>query len=255
MPLREHRLRDLRIRGERAFRAVAPYAALKRRLIDDGYVFLVLPEDTPHRDRATFLNHTYWSAADGRDVLVDAEIDADVVAHVAWHHLARRALPGDAPATAAAMFLGESVASAFDLYVVGQLLRTSPRADYLTTQVPAMSAAAEDAGLSPDDVAALFDAVVSDPEAAFEAVRRLLFDASVALYAAPDVLSAQAVLERFTAQPYGALLHHYALSTWVLFARAYAAPSRDDDPALAMDRAIRSAPVALDWLVESWVGR
>ena len=255
MSLREHLVADLHIRGERAFRAIAPYAALKRRLIEDGYIFLVLPEHAAQLDRATFLNHTYWSAADGRDILMDDHIDADVVAHAAWHHVARLALPSAGPATAASMFLGESVASAFDLYVVGTLLRTSPRADYLTTQVPAMSAAAEGAGLTPEAIAALLDDVVQDPASAFESLRQLLFDASLALYAAPDAHAAQATLERLSAHRFGSLLHHYALSTWVLFARAYAGPAQADDPAFAMDAALRRAPVALDWLIENWVRR
>ena len=89
---------------------------------------------------------------------------------------ARKALATGAPPTAAALLLGESIASAFDLYAVGLLLRGAKRSDYLDTQVPALSAAALDAGLSPDALGALLASIAADPERAF-ADLQALFDA------------------------------------------------------------------------------
>jgi hypothetical protein len=118
----------LTLRGERDLAHIALYRSLKRMLVDDGVRFRVPGPRSPHGfwDRALFLNLTYWDARDPRDVLVDASLDADVLAHVAWHHAARKALGG--PVSADALFLGESVASAFDLYLVGRTLaHTAPR--------------------------------------------------------------------------------------------------------------------------------
>ena len=61
-----------------------------------------------------------------------------MVCHAAWHHVARKHFPAG-PLSADAMFLGEAVASAFDLYLVGRLLRHVPDAEFLETQVPAMT--------------------------------------------------------------------------------------------------------------------
>lgn len=108
-----------------------------------------------------FLNLTYWNS--------------------------RKALASGPAPTAAALFLGESVASAFDLYVVGQLLRQGTKNAYLSSQVPALSAAALDSGVT--------EAALAD-----------------------------------------------------------AGPAALDDPAMAMDRAVRAAPEALAWLESNWLG-
>ena len=66
---------------------------------------------------------------------------ADVVAHAAWHYLAARALAPAAGRSLSvdALFLGEAIASAFDVYLVGRLLGHAPRSTFLETQVPAMA--------------------------------------------------------------------------------------------------------------------
>lgn len=252
MPLQRLTLSELTIRGERPMRAIPVYAALKRRVIADRLTFRVLDGPTAHSDAALLLNLAWWHAGDGGDVLTDASIDADVITHVAWHHLTACALPSDRAPTAAAMFLGESIASAFDLFLVGRFLQTSPRADYLRTQVPAMTDAAMTAGLDEEGMAAILERVSGDPERAFADLRELLFDAATALYAAPTVDAAVAVLDDLTTRPLGPLLHHYALAAWVLYARAYASPPDDADPAVALDRALRDVSSPLAWLTERW---
>jgi hypothetical protein len=108
-------------------------------------------------DRALLLNLTFWAADSGGDVLVDDRIEADVVAHAAWHHLSARALahdlgaPPGPPPSVDALFLGEAIASAFDVYLVGRLLGHAPQSTFLETQVPAMALAASAAGLSEDE--------------------------------------------------------------------------------------------------------
>ena len=88
-----------------------------------------------------------------------------------------------------------------------------------------------------------------EPERAFEDLRALLFDAAIALLTCPGVAQAQAALEGFADRRFAPLLHHYQLSNWILYARAYAArPLGSDAVASDVDRALRQAPVSLDWL-------
>jgi hypothetical protein len=258
VPLRSVSLDDLTIEDEKSFSHVAVYAELKRMLRKSGHRFLVPAGGTPvNWDRALFLNLTFWSAEEGADVLCAPSLPADVLAHIAWHHLAAGELSGEtreAPC-AAALFFGEAIASAFDLYLVGRLLLNVPDSDFVTTQVSIMSEAAETAGLLEADFAALLDAVTADPERAFEDLRQLLFDASRALSTCRDAQAAQEVLESFARHRFASLLHHYQLSNWILYARAYAggAPAQEQR-VRELDASLRAAPVALDWLTERWLG-
>lgn len=258
MTLRTLSLADLTIRDERSFRHIGLYDALKRMLLADGVRFRVPARGSAHASwsRALFLNLTFWNASDPSDVLVDDAIDADVVAHVAWHHAARKALSsaGSGSVSADALFLGESIASAFDLYLVGRTLGREPGGDFLDTQVPAMAEVAEEQGVSPEQFEALLTDVAAEPEHAFEDLRALLFDAASALVRCVDVDGATATLDRYTHHRFAPLLHHYELSNWILYARAYAGSALEHDPQVrAVDRALREAPVSLDWLEKRWL--
>lgn len=250
MRLRARGLGELTIEEAATFRKVALWRALERVLRDGGYGFRV-PERAVGWDRVVFLNLTYWTAAGEGDLLPARRIPADVVAHVAWHALARRALPRP---TADAMLLGESIASAFDAYLVGRLLALAPRSRFLETQVEAMAAAARGAGLSRRGFERLLAGMAERPAAAFESLRGLLAGAAFALVRCPDLDAAAAALERLDAHPMAPLLHHFELSNWILHARAYGdlAP---DPGARAIDAALRAAPDALAWLEERWVWR
>ncbi len=259
MSLQTVPLRGLTIDDERSFRHVALYQDLKQVLIDDGFAFRVPAAGTRGAwGRALFLNLTFWSAAEPSDVLSSDEIPADVVAHAAWHHLARRALGGTSlggvSLGADALFLGEAVASAFDLYLVGRLLGNAPDASFLETQIPAMAETAMDSGMSEEDFEAMLGAVSADPERAFEDLRSLLFDVCAALVTATSVDHAAELLAPFDARRFGALLHHFEVSNWILYARAYASGGLAPDPAVrAIDAALRAAPVSIDWLDAHWV--
>jgi hypothetical protein len=230
---------------------VALYGRLKQALRASDQRFLIpAPDETISWDRATFLNLTYWT---GADVLCEDHIPADVVAHVAWHHLAKVALqeiPGPPPPSA--LFFAEAIASAFDVYLVGRLLLNAPDADFIATQVPIISDCAQAAGLSEAAFAALLEDVARAPEAAFEELRALLFDVANALYAAPDAPAALAALAPFAAHRFHPILHHFQLSNWILFARAYGGTA-DDAPVRALDTALRQAPVSLDWMAARWL--
>jgi hypothetical protein len=245
--LSKKKLADLVIDDEISFRHVGLYAELKAVLKKSGYEFRAL---TSHRwDRALFLNLTFW-AGQG-DILPSPRLPADVVAHAAWHWLAARELgPAMSPA---ALFLGESIASAFDLYLVGRLLGHAPRSQFLETQVPALAEAAEHAGLEGDAFEAMLAAIAADPERAFEDLRQLLFDATTTLYACTDAEQAEAHLSRWDGHRFGTLLHHYELSNWVLYARAYARDVIDDGRPVAFDRELREASASIELLQRRWL--
>ncbi len=255
MSLQTLGLDDLTIRDEKSLRHIGLYDSLKRLLRDDGVQFRVPTRGSHHArwDRVLFLNLTFWDASSPRDVLVDASIDADVLAHVAWHHAARKALiPEGGAASADALFLGEAIASAFDLYLIGRTL--GREAEVLETQVPAMCDVLEGAGLTEAEREALFTSVAADPDRAFEDLRALLFDVTTTLAGCPDVDAAAAALEGFATRRFAPMLHHYELSNWILYARAYAARDRGVDARVrSVDRALREAPVALDWLEARWL--
>jgi hypothetical protein len=248
-------LAELTIEDEPSFRHVGLYADLKEILRHDRYTFRVLPASVAGRwDRALLLNLTFWGVDGGGDVLTDEAIAADVVTHAAWHHLAARALltPGVRP-SAEALFLGEAIASAFDVYLVGRLLGHAPESSFLESQVPLMADTAEAAGLPEEGFTALLDQIAVDPERAFEDLRQLLFDASLGLLASRSAEEGLAALARLDGHRFAPLLHRFELSTWVLYARAYSDTSGPDPRARELDQALRQAPVALDWLTQRWV--
>jgi hypothetical protein len=253
-------LDELTIDDEHAFSHVPLYAQLKAALLRDGYSFRVLPPSLRDRwDRALYLNLTHWDPASGGDVLVSDHIPADVVAHVAWHHLAARAFPPQRGLRLSSdvLFLGESVASAFDLYLVGSLLGRTKRCSFLETQVPEMHATATHAGMSDGDFERLLGEVAADPEQAFGDLRALLFDASRALFRCRSLHDALVALWRLEQRRFGPLLHHYELSSWALFAHTYArdgAKPRNDSKVSRLDRALRKSDAPLGVLTRAWLG-
>lgn len=248
-------LDDLQIEDERSFRHVGLYDELKQALRRDGYKFRVPEREAASWDRVVFLNLTFWDGAEQGDVLRAPAIPADVVCHAAWHHVARGALArAGAGVGSDAMFLGEAIASAFDVYLIGRLLGHSPDAQFLDSQVPAMAEVAEAAGLGEEGFEALLGAISADPERAFEDLRQLLFDVGTSLTGCTGVDAAAAALDRFEGHRFLPLLHHFEMSNWVLYARAYAPSALAPDPAVrAIDAALRAAPVSLDWLERAWV--
>lgn len=257
MTFQRRTLDELTIDDERSFRHVALYDELKKSLVDARYEFKVLTgPDAGRWDRALFLNLTFWANGEG-DVLVDDHIPADVVTHVAWHRLAAAAASRGTPGapTVDALFFGESIASAFDLYLVGRLLGHSPNSSFLESQVPAIGDAASAAGMSDDDFDALLRGVADDPDRAFEDYRELLFDATSALVRADSIDDAQRVLRGFDSRRFAPLLHHSELSNWVLYARAYASDRMAPDAFIrGLDAALRESKDPLGWLEREWLG-
>ena len=261
MQFRPATLDELTIDDRAPAVGVAIYQRLETFLRGSGHRFLI-PDAGQQAswDRALFLNLTYWNVEAGADVLCDDHIPADVVAHVAWHELATRQIarakrgPGTSPSSAG-LFFAESIASAFDLYLVGRLLPREAESDFLATQVPLMAECADNAGLPEAGFAALLEEVTRAPERAFEDLRALLFDAACALVACETATAAHAALEQLAGHRFAPLLHHYQLSNWILYARAYAqGASEPDEIVRGLDRTLREAPVSLDWLDQNWLG-
>jgi hypothetical protein len=257
MPLRTVSLDELIIDDEASLAGLPIYPRLKEALRRSGHRFHLPAADQPFSwDRALFLNLTFWNAEAGSDVLCDEHIPADVVTHVAWHRVVGDRLGRAAPGarSAAGMLFGESIASAFDLYLLGRLWRDAPGSDFVTSQVPILSEAAQEAGLSERDFAALMADIAADPARAFEDLRALLFDAATALVACADAPAAQRALEGFAGHRFAPLLHHYQLSNWILYTRAYGTPAPALDRAvLETDATLRQAPVSLTWLETHWL--
>lgn len=250
MALHRARLSELTIRDERTFRHIALYERLKQRLLDDGYTFRVAAEPGGAEDwaRALFLNLTYWKGDGGDDVLAEWALDADVVAHAAWHHAVGALLAQDGPPSADALLFGEAVASAFDLYLLGRTFGRTRSSTFLDSAVPALIEAAMNAGLDEQAADALIQGVVDDPDAAFESLRALLFDVTTALVGCRDVDAAAAVLASVREHPFEPILHHYELSNWVLYAQAHSSSVAPDARVRALDAAMRAAPASVDWL-------
>ncbi|HSY40681.1 MAG TPA: hypothetical protein VLA79_14170 [Polyangia bacterium] len=261
MQFRPATLDELTIDDRAPAVGVAIYQRLETFLRGSGHRFLI-PEAGQQAswDRALFLNLTYWNVEAGADVLCDDHIPADVVAHVSWHELATRRIAGPPGAprrspSSSGLFFAESIASAFDLYLVGRLLPRGADSDFLATQVPLMAECADNAGLPEAGFAALLEQVTHAPERAFEDLRALLFDAASALVACETATAAQAALEEMAGHRFAPLLHHYQLSNWILYARAYAdRSSQPDEIVRGLDRTLREAPVSLDWLDQNWLG-
>lgn len=251
MPLRRLTIADLEIEDEPSFSHVALYADLKALVQGAKLAFLVPDRGELSWERATLFNLTYWTPGVA-DVLPSAIVPADVIAHVGWHHLADKNLKP----SVTAHVLGESIASAFDVYLVGRLLGRSPDAAFLESQVPRMAEVWESAGGSPEAFEKLLEDVAAEPERAFEDLRELLFDATIALAGATGAEDAELVLARSAGHRFAPLLHHFELSTWVLRSKLEAAErgNKDDGAdARAVDDALRSAPDAVRWLEERWV--
>ncbi|MCC6528280.1 MAG: hypothetical protein IT373_36890 [Polyangiaceae bacterium] len=257
-------LDGLDIDDEGSFRHVALYADLKRLVRAARLPFRVAAAEGPlaHWDAVLVLNHTQWTPAQAVEVLAEPRVPADVLCHRAWHYAAAEAL-GPHAYTADGLLLGEAVASAFDLYLVGRLLGHAPGSSFLESQVEAMRDAADAAGLDAEGFEALLARASAEPERAFESLRALLFDAATGLSAAADVDAAAEVLARAAARDHGPLLYHYELRNWVLFARAQARASvpggsgarlADPTPEVrAIDAELRAAPDPIAWLDAHWL--
>jgi hypothetical protein len=263
LPLRNLLLDELTIDDEASFRHVAIYQRLKEVLRRAQHRFQIATVgENSSWDRVLFLNLTFWSSSEEASVLCDEHIAPDVIAHTALHHVVGRELngdegPGAAPSPAALLF-SEAIASAFDLYLVGRLVDNAPDSDFITSQVPIMAEAAEQAGLDEKGFATLLEGVRAAPERAFEDMRALLVDAGTALLACKDAGEAQVALERFKDHRFAPLLHHFQLSNWILYTRAYGRsvprdPTGTDDAVHALDRELRQSPDSIAWIEKRWL--
>lgn len=248
MGLARFALADLTIHDERSLSHVGIYAELKGWMVSREIRFAVL--EGSRTDHALLLNLAFWKPGDVAEILPDDALTADQVTHNAWHALAAEAL-GEGAGSVGGLLLAESIASAFDLYLVGRLVGHAPESEFLRSQVPAMADAALEAGLEEAAFEAVIERATREPEGAFESLRQLLFDVSRELTACTDADAASRILRSYEHHPLSCLLHHYELSTWVLFARCYG--KGDDASALAVDAALRASEDSMQWLETHWL--
>jgi hypothetical protein len=257
VPLRSLTLDELTIDDEASFRGVALYERLKQILRAAEHRFKVAKTgENASWDRALFLNLTFWSPFEEASVLMDDHVGPDVIAHTALHHVVGRELARVAAGSSpAGLLFAEAIASAFDLYLVGRLVTIAPDSEFVTSQVPIMAEAAEQAGLDEPGFARLLEGVAAGPERAFEDLRALLVDVGTTLGACTNADAAQDALERFAGHRFAPLLHHFQLSNWILYARAYArdAASAGDEAVRALDEALRESPDSLAWIEARWL--
>ena len=260
--MRSLTLDELTIDDEAPFLGVPIYQRLKETLRRSEHRFKVAAVgENASWDRVVFLNLTFWSSSDEASVLCDAHITPDEVAHTALHHVVGRELARVSAAgapTPAALLFSEAIASAFDLYLVGRFVPTAPECDFVTSQLPIMAEAAEQAGLDERAFAALVESVTTGPERAFEDMRALLVDAGTALLGCADAEAAQVALERFKHHRFAPLLHHFQLSNWILYTRAYGRtvtrdPAGTDEAVHALDRALRESSDSIAWIEARWL--
>lgn len=244
---------SLRVPHERPYSKIALYQALKTILVKGKIRFRIMPKQLAHRwDLALALNLAFWTPEGEGDIVLSDRVEPDVLAHVAWHHLANLELKKlGSGATAEDMLLGESIASAFDLYLVGMLLRTAPSAPFLREQIPIMSETCSAWGLSSAKFAHMLQGIADDPETAFEDLRQLLFDTATKVAACDSARAALKVFADANAHRFAPLLHRYELPNWVLYTRAYG--KRGRSAARRIDMQLRTAQNSLDWLQTHWV--
>ena len=138
---------ELTIVDEQSFETLALYRALRTRMDEAEPVFLITDPNGDEGERARLLNLGFWDPSSFMEVLTEPVITADQLAHNALHHCGYGAL-GDAARSLEGLLLVESIASAMDIYWLGRLLAEAPYAEFLESQVPAISEAASGAGAS-----------------------------------------------------------------------------------------------------------
>ncbi|MDP3274756.1 MAG: hypothetical protein Q8Q09_06130 [Deltaproteobacteria bacterium] len=245
----------LRIDDEHVFESVEHFVALRETVREAGLTFRVAPEASVHAEwsRVLFLNLTYWHGSEGNsDALASRNIPADVVTHVAWHYLAQRALLGDF--TGESMLMGECIASAYDLFLLGSLWCKKVDCDFVSALREALFAMFEEQGMTHHEFELWLDGLAHDPERAFEDLRALLFDLCVGLLASKSLDDAVAVFDAHSDRRFAGIVHHYELSNWLLHTRAYAATRLDMDPQVrALDASLRAAARPVQWLADTWI--
>ena len=251
------RLSDLIVPDEAAYEDFPLWAKLKARLVEQEVEMYLADPASSNRHWAdtALINHTVLLPRGATEILHDRNVPADALMHTAWHHAGVEAM-GALSSSAEGLLLGESVASAFDAFVVGTLLRTeSEHPSALDTQVPAMAEAAAAGGGSPEDFEALLHRMAEDPEGSFEELRELLFDVSMGLLRADGVDAADEVLSNVHGHVFAPILHHYDLSIWVLYARAFGKDLKAHASLRKIDVALREESHPLAWLESHWLDR
>ena len=242
---------ELTIVDEQSFETLALYRALRTRMDEADPVFLITDPNGDEGERARLLNLGFWDPSSFMEVLTEPVITADQLAHNALHHCGYGAL-GDAARSLEGLLLVESIASAMDIYWLGRLLAEAPYAEFLESQVPAISEAASGAGASSEEFADLLQLAAENPPKAFGDLRSVLFDTALGLTRAVDVHEADRVLREQSTHQWSVLTHHYAITNWILFARINGSHTSDTKSVLDLDQRLRGVKNPVTELQSIW---
>lgn len=248
-------LGDLEIVDDELLQAVPHYDVLKAVVAASGVAFRVMPEEASARsDQALLLNVVFWDASLVDDVIERPAVGAYSLPHIAWHYLASRELrrAGSAALSVDAQILGEAIASAFDLFTLGHLLRAAPTHALTKALVDGVQGPALAAGRSLDVLRGLLAGVRDEPEAAFADLRELLFVATRALYDAETSSDAFEVLQQVDEHPLGCVFFRHRVADWLLQIRASKGAAEDPETQ-AFAAALGEQPAPIAWLLERWL--
>lgn len=247
-------LSALPVEDEADFAQVPLYARLKQALLDDNVRYRIPKAGTElgRWDHVLLLNLAFWTPEEPDDVLESRFLSADVVAHRAWHHLAHRAL-GSASRSIEGLMLGEAIASAFDVYLIGMLLRTCPGAAMLESQTVAMTEVMIAGGHSEQEALELFQSFSESPGQVFAELAQLLYEVGVALCRADGAEQAANVLCSVEERRVSPVLHHFQLASWVLYSKAYATHQKEGAMAAELAAELLGAQDPLAELARRWL--
>ena len=165
--------------------------------------------------RANLLN---WRPDDRETVIRQGVLGADELVHMAIH----RQLYGhmERPEDRDSWLLCEAVASAADIWLLGAMLGSGQRAEFLDLQAEVWSQCWADAGRSERELQETFERVAGDPSGAFVEMVALIEGCVTALIAAKAVRDSVSAHLHHLASPLGPLLLHFQVDWWTQALRA-----------------------------------
>ena len=165
--------------------------------------------------RANLLN---WRPDDGETVIPQGVVGADELVHMAIHRQLYAYMGRSEDRDS--WLLCEAVASAADIWLLGAMLGTGQRAEFLDLQAEVWSQCWADAGRSERELQETFERVAGDPSGAFVEMVSLLEGCVTALIAAKTVRESASVQLHHLASPLGPLLLHFQVDWWTQPLRA-----------------------------------
>lgn len=174
---------------------------------------VLLPEG---RGVGRLLNLLQWDVGEALEYVDGDGPLADQVIHYGMHHLVDDLIGHDG---AEKMLLAETIASAADFYLLGQLIRSGEECDFLLDMVESLGSYYEQYS-NEDCLEALFERCAADPFATFAQVVLFLYETVEPLLYLEDPQAVTRGLLAVQDNELYPVLHHYNIGNWVLTLRA-----------------------------------